>query len=877
MTAILSNAILAMLEHPEGGTLADLRRFLVEKPYRKSFLGSVEDSEVVYFWDKQFPLLSGKPEASVVTRLNAFLRPKPIRFMVCQKRGRLDLARVMDDSKILLVRLPFGLMGEENARLFGSLFVAKLHQLVMGRQAQRAEDRKPFWLYVDECHYVMTDSMASILSGVRKYGRGLVLAHQGMAQIEQSNSSVADALTTNAHIRACFRLGDRDAKRMAEGFSNFEAADLVSLPIGRGIGRVRGADQDFSFRVVPREAGGTARGERIEEIRSRSRALYGRPKAEVAAELAIAPTRRRKALPNRKPHGDLSSRSAGASAEAGTADLRIAPEPGVDAEPPTAARPATRVGEASPGESLHESLKRLLKLQAEGTNFSILTEEAVPGARVDLVLRKADLRVAIETSVGNDPRYEAKRMPDDLREGRIQALIFSKLARLARNTKELLDFADTVQEHDAGLVSLQEAIDTSTPAGRFFYTLLAAMAQWEREEISDRVSASVPVRAKLGKPLGGQATFGYRWQGKELVPDPDEAPVRRRLHELFAEHRRLRTVATILNEAGSRTRSGSPFSKTTVLRLLKDSTAKGVRVANYTRLSANGKKVETKNRSEWVQVPVEPVVSEELWNECARILEENARPARRAGRKPIHLFTGLTACQCGNRLYVRSNIPYYACQRKGCRVKISAEDLERLYRGELARYLHTREQVEVYLRLADETRKEKEQLAGSLRKEHRGRVGGGWPDRPAPQGSARGRLLRGPLLAPRTPPQADRRGTGDDRSGGGPAEDRDAQRRPHPERDPRPLLQMATALEAREAEGGRGYHPRDRRRQGGDHVQNVLLPPAPPLWEGVKKDRNYPGSSPGTPPASARCQNAAGTPRAARARNRAVDRYSSPW
>jgi len=314
---------------------------------------------------------------------------------------------------------------------------------------------------------------------------------------------------------------------------------------------------------------------------------------------------------------------------------------------------------------------------------------------------------------------EAKRMLSDLRSGAIQALIFSKLARLARNTRELLDFADIFQEHDAGLVSLQEAIDTSTPAGRFFYTLLAAMAQWEREEISDRVSASVPVRAKLGKPLGGQATFGYRWEGKALVPDPDEAPVRRRVHELFAEHRRLRTVATMLNEAGYRTRSGGLFSKTTVLRLLNDTTAKGVRIANHTRLSANGKKVEKKNRSEWVQVPVEPIVSEELWNECARILGENSRPARRAGRKPVHIFTGFASCQCGNKLYVRSNSPYYACRRKSCRVKVGVDDLERLYRGELTRFLHTREQVENYLRLADETRLEKERLLGTLRKEHR--------------------------------------------------------------------------------------------------------------------------------------------------------------
>src|SRR5579863_1551814 len=133
---------------------------------------------------------------------------------------------------------------------------------------------------------------------------------------------------------------------------------------------------------------------------------------------------------------------------------------------------------------------------------------------------------------------EAKRMMRDIERGHITGLVFSKLARLSRNRRELEDFSDFFNKHNADLISLSEAIDTSTAGGRMFFHLLGVFAQWEREEITERVNASVLTRAKLGKSINGSAPYGYQWKDRALILQPEEAAIRRKAYELFLDCRR---------------------------------------------------------------------------------------------------------------------------------------------------------------------------------------------------------------------------------------------------------------------------------------------------------------------------------------------------
>src|ERR1700722_19046003 len=152
---------------------------------------------------------------------------------------------------------------------------------------------------------------------------------------------------------------------------------------------------------------------------------------------------------------------------------------------------------------------------------------------------------------------EAKRMMKDIERGHITGLVFSKLARLSRNRRELEDFSDYFNKHQADLISLSEAIDTSTAGGRMFFHLLGVFAQWEREEITERVNASVLTRAKLGKSINGSAPYGYHWKDRKLIPNPEEAPIRRKAYELFLQHRRKGVVAKLIKAAGYRPARGA--------------------------------------------------------------------------------------------------------------------------------------------------------------------------------------------------------------------------------------------------------------------------------------------------------------------------------
>ena len=309
---------------------------------------------------------------------------------------------------------------------------------------------------------------------------------------------------------------------------------------------------------------------------------------------------------------------------------------------------------------------------------------------------------------------EAKRMMKDIERGHVCGLVFSKLARLSRNRRELEDFSDFFNKHRADLISLSEAIDTSTAGGRMFFHLLGVFAQWEREEIAERVTASVLTRAKLGKSINGSAPYGYQWKDRKLVIEPQEAAIRRKAYELFVQHRRKGKVSSLLNAAGYRGRNGAIWRDTQVQRVLSDPSAKGVYYFNKVR-QLDDWRTEPKPESEWGKVECEPIISEELWNGANQIMEEQLKSWKRPGKSPVYLFSGLAHCACGHKMYVRSGSPKYDC--RNCCNKIPITDLENIVRQELKVFFTEPARVAQHLQAADKSLAEKQNLLDAHQRE----------------------------------------------------------------------------------------------------------------------------------------------------------------
>lgn len=227
---ILRYTILALLDYPEA-TMLDIPRMLNEKDFRKKVIREIKDPIVKSFWVTEFASWNEKfaseAVAPVLNKVGAFVANPLVRNIVGQKKSAFNIRQIMDEGKILLCNLSRGQVGEDNAAILGALMVTKIQLAAMSRADMPLEQRRPFYLYVDEFQNFATDSFAVILSEARKYGLNLTVANQYVSQMPEV---VRDAVFGNVGTMVSFRIGPGDATVLGKYFEPvFEAIDLTKL------------------------------------------------------------------------------------------------------------------------------------------------------------------------------------------------------------------------------------------------------------------------------------------------------------------------------------------------------------------------------------------------------------------------------------------------------------------------------------------------------------------------------------------------------------------------------------------------------------------------------------------------------------------------
>lgn len=232
---LLRNTILALLDYPDS-TLLGVNRMLVDPDYRKKVVAKIKDPVVKMFWTDEFTKYNQQflteAIAPIQNKVGQFLSTSLIRNIVGQVTSTLDLRKIMDEGKILILNLSKGRIGEDASSLLGAMIITKIQLAAMSRVDIPENERKDFYLYVDEFQNFATESFANILSEARKYHLCLTIAHQYIGQLEVGgNYVVRNAVFGNVGTMIVFRVGAADAEFLAKEFTpQFEEEDLVNIP-----------------------------------------------------------------------------------------------------------------------------------------------------------------------------------------------------------------------------------------------------------------------------------------------------------------------------------------------------------------------------------------------------------------------------------------------------------------------------------------------------------------------------------------------------------------------------------------------------------------------------------------------------------------------
>lgn len=292
----MRNAMLLVMADPESGsTLMEIPRVLADAEFRNLKLSRCADQTVVDFWRKEAEKAGGDAALAnvvpyITSKLTSFISNDMMRPIIAQQTSAFNFREIMDKRKILLVSLPKGLVGELNAYLLGMILVGKLLMAALSRADMPKEERRNFFLYIDEFQNFTTNSVCQILSEARKYGLGLIIAHQYIGQlVARGDTAIKDAVFGNVGTVISFKIGSEDAEVLQKEFApTFDAYDLINVEKYTAYIKLlisNTASRPFTIRT-PWPLAGQENLELASNVRQLSRLKYGQDRSLVEAEIS---------------------------------------------------------------------------------------------------------------------------------------------------------------------------------------------------------------------------------------------------------------------------------------------------------------------------------------------------------------------------------------------------------------------------------------------------------------------------------------------------------------------------------------------------------------------------------------------------------------
>lgn len=224
---LLRFTLLALLDLPTSD-ISDIPKMLYDKEFRATTIKHVQNKEVVQFWKKEFPRYSYFDILPVLNKVGSMLAYPTIKRVLIENTQRLSLRKLMDEQKILLVNLSKGSIGEDVAHILGAVLLTSISSAAFSRVDIDEEKRIPFFVYLDEFQNFTTLSLVNMLSELRKYKVGMILAHQ---YLDQLDPDIKRAVLGNVGTHISFRIDAFDATLMAMKMTpDFEVVDFINLP-----------------------------------------------------------------------------------------------------------------------------------------------------------------------------------------------------------------------------------------------------------------------------------------------------------------------------------------------------------------------------------------------------------------------------------------------------------------------------------------------------------------------------------------------------------------------------------------------------------------------------------------------------------------------